>query len=148
MTSIRIETQFSELGVTADHLNALHQKLNGDLTPLMQAIGAVLESSTTERFNVSKQAPDGGYWANLLPSTLKQKTNQNANDKGILVETGDLMRSITYYADKNSVTIGTPETYGVYHQFGTKHMLARPFLGISDQDEKDIFEMINDYLAS
>lgn len=147
MTSITI-TGLDELGITHSQIAELYQKLNGDLTPLMQAIGGVLESSTIERFNVSKQAPDGSYWANLLPHTIAKKVNKNGDDAGILVEKGRLSDGINWYFDKNSVTIGTPETYGVYHQFGTKHMPARPFLGLSNEDKQDIYTMINDYLAS
>lgn len=149
MTSITI-TGLDELGVTHSQIAQLYQKLNGDLTPLMQAIGGVLESSTTERFT-TKQSPNGEYWANLMSSTVARKTNANGDKGGILVESGDLMRSITYHANKDSVTVGTPETYGVYHQFGAKKrngedMPARPFLGLSNDDKQDIYAMINDYL--
>lgn len=144
MTAI-IVTELDELGVTANQIAQLHQKLNGDLTPLMEAIGSVLENNTRDRFD-TKLSPNGEYWANLMPSTIAQK----GNDK-ILDDSNDLKKSIAWHANKDSVSVGTPEPYGVYHQFGAKKrngedMSARPFLGLSDDDKQDIYAMINDYL--
>lgn len=129
----------NELGETADKLNHAYIAL-GDLTPLMRDIGAYLEGSTRQRF-ADKQAPSGIAWENLLPSTQKQK-----GDNNILIDSGDLVRSLTHYASSNSVTVGVSEPYGVYHQLGTKHITARPFLGISDNDNNEIDVLINDYL--
>ena len=144
MTQISIDASH-EFPVLTERLNALEQRLNGDLTPLMQAIGAVLENSTRERFS-DKKAPNGLSWANLMPNTIKRKVNKHGQNAGILVESGDLLSSLTYVADKYEVSVGTPEIYGVYHQFGTAHMPARPFLGISANDKQTVQEMINDYL--
>lgn len=145
MTSI-IVTGFDELGVTANQIAELHQKLNGDLTPLMQDIGVILARSSKERF-ASKQDPDGNYWASLLPSTTKRKVQakDGGDSQNILVASGRLS-NIIYHLSQNEVAVGTPESYGVYHQFGTNHMVARPFLGISNQDEADIYKVINQYL--
>lgn len=146
MTAI-IVTGLDELGITIQAINQLKVKLNGDLTPLMEAIGGELESGTRQRF-AQKHAPDGSYWAKLKSSTIRQKINKKGDNAGILVESGRLEESIAYQADKHSVSVGVSETYGVYHQFGTVRMDARPFLGISADDERTILEMINDYLES
>lgn len=131
-----------------EHLTALQQRLNGDLTPLMQAIGSVLEGSTRQRF-VDKQSPNGVAWAVLMPSTVKAKNGRS----NILVDSGDLIRSITFHASNDSVMIGTDRPYGKYHQTGTKKangntkMVARPFLGLSEDDKSEIGDLINDFLA-
>ena len=131
-----------------EHLTALQQRLNGDLTPLMQAIGSVLEGSTRQRF-ADKQSPNGVAWAVLMPSTVKAKNGRS----NILVDSGDLIRSITFHATSDSVVIGTDRPYGKYHQTGTKKangttkMVARPWLGLSEQDKSDIGDLINDFLA-
>lgn len=125
------------------HLTTLYQRLNGDLTPLMQAIGSLLEGSTRQRF-ADKQSPDGRSWAALMPATVKAKTGRGG---GILVDRGDLMRSITFHAASDHVVIGTDRPYGKYHQTGTVRMTARPFLGVSTQDQADIRDLINDYIA-
>ena len=131
-----------------EHLTDLRQRLNGDLTPLMQAIGSVLEGSTRGRF-ADKQSPNGVAWAVLMPSTVKAKNGRS----NILVDSGDLIRSITFHASSDSVLIGTDRPYGKYHQTGTKKadgstkMVARPWLGLSQQDQFDINDLIVGYLA-
>lgn len=131
-----------------EHLTALQQRLNGDLTPLMQAIGSVLEGSTRQRF-ADKVSPNGVAWAVLMPSTVKAKNGRS----NILVDSGDLIRSITFHASNDSVVIGTDRPYGKYHQTGTKKadgstkMVARPWLGLSQQDQFDINDLIMDFLA-
>ena len=132
----------------SEHLTDLQQRLNGDLTPLMQAIGSVLEGSTRGRF-ADKQSPNGVAWAVLMPSTIKAKNGRS----NILVDSGDLIRSITFHASSDSVAIGTDRPYGKYHQTGTKKangetkMVSRPWLGLSQQDQFDINDLILDYLA-
>lgn len=131
-----------------EHLATLQQRLNGNLTPLMQAIGSVLEGSTRQRF-ADKQSPNGVAWAVLMPSTVKAKNGRS----NILVDSGDLIRSITFHASNDSVVIGTDRPYGKYHQTGTKKangttkMVARPWLGLSQQDQFDINDLIVGYLA-
>lgn len=121
------------------HLDEIYHKLNGDLSPLLDAIGTVLRDSTHQRFN-TKIAPDGVRWANLMPNTVKRKRNNN-----ILVDGGELSR-ILYQVTAHSVAVGTDTNYGAYHQLGTSRMVARPFLGISNQDEQDINSIINLFL--
>ena len=144
MSQISIDASH-EFAVLNTHLNELEQRLNGDLTPLMEAIGTFLENSTRQRFD-DKKDPEGLSWANLMSDTIKRKTNKHGQNAGILVESGNLFSSLTYAADKYEVSIGTPESYGVYHQFGTTDMPKRSFLGVSSDDKQSIQQMINDYL--
>lgn len=123
-----------------NHLTDLQQRLNDDLTPLMEKIGKALEDNTRERF-ATKKSPDGVSWENLMPSTQAKKGNNN-----ILVHSGDLASSILHKASSHKVVVGTPEEYGIFHQLGAVHMVARPFLGISSDDEQTINELIYDYL--
>lgn len=138
MTQITIDTSHDFPDLVAK-LSKTQQKLS-DLSPLTDAIGALLENSTRQRF-ADKQAPNGATWQNLMPKTQATKGNNN-----ILVQSGDLASSITYHANPYSTTVGTPEKYGAYHQFGTNKMVSRPFLGISSEDEQNIYALINDYL--
>lgn len=163
MTQVTIDIS-NDLPLLQDNVETLTEKL-GDLTPLMQAIGSLLEGSTRQRFT-DKKAPNGTSWANLMPSTQTQKGNNN-----ILVAGDTLRESITNHADRYSVSVGTDMSYGVYHQFGTdpytirpknkkalafgggvykqvQHtgLPARPFLGLSDDDKAEIYELINEIL--
>lgn len=147
MVQIIIDADSDDLPLLRDSIETLREKL-GDLTPLMDAIGGLLESGTRQRFT-DKKAPDGTAWANLMPNSERAKRNTKRKTEkggGILVFSGNLKQSITHHADPYSVTVGTPELYGVYHQFGTDDMSARPFLGLSDDDKSDIYELINEHL--
>lgn len=122
------------------HISLLNQRMD-NLYPLMDAIGQMVEDESKERF-LSKKAPDGVSWASLAPSTQAKKGNNN-----ILVHSGDLQNSIHHYVGHNNVVIGTDRHYSQYHQLGTKHIPARPFLGLGQTDKQRISELINSYLA-
>lgn len=124
----------------------LRARLGGDLTPLMSAIGGVLESSTRERFE-SKRDPQGISWEQLKPQTRDAKrTDKGRLRGGILVDRGGLRKSITYHATSQSVAVGTDRHYGRYHQEGTRHMPARPFLGLSVEDEGNILQLVQKFI--
>ena len=46
----------------------------------------------------------------------------------------------------DSVIIGSVMNYAAYLQEGTAHMPARPFLGLSDKDYRDIDHLLEDWL--
>lgn len=114
-----------------------------NLAPLLQELGARFENSTRMRF-MEEKAPDGSAWQALKKETIARKKR---NKNKILTEFGDLSKSITYHAANVYVAIGTPEKKGVFLQEGTKHMPARPFLGISKQDKKDMLSAMNKFIA-
>lgn len=137
MVQINVTHELPEL---VNHLQQLEQKLDGDLTPLMIKIGGILEGSSKQRFD-DKKSPDGVSWKNLKPSTIARKGNHN-----ILIDSNNLHKGILNQVTAHSVVVGTPEFYGKYHQFGTKSMPARQFLGISEQDKEDILDEIQAYV--
>lgn len=142
MTSIQINPT-DEFPLLVERLTELQERLNGDLTPLMEAIGVVLENNTRQRF-ADKKSPDGVSWQSLAPATVKRKKNGTK----ILVESGDLFRSITNRATNGKVEVGVTKDYGIYHQIGIANRLdARPFIGISDDDKDEVNNVINDYLT-
>ena len=136
----------SELPEVREHLQTLYRVLNGDLTRPMTRIADLLENSTRKRFR-SKAAPDGSLWAGLKPATLRAKTNAKGKTRGgILVDRGDLFRSLTSFANERMAVVGTPQLYAQYHQTGTRHMAARPIFGLSGQDRQDIRQSLTDWL--
>ena len=62
-------------------------------------------------------------------------------------DTGVLMGSITAQAHGNILQIGTATDYAHYHQFGTLHIPARPFLGVSDDLLASIKELTHAYFS-
>lgn len=135
-----------QLPQLAANLHALENKLGGDLTPLMDAVGFFLENSTRERFE-TKRDPEGISWEQLKPATVARKQHKNGSIRGgILVDHGDLRKSITYHASTQSVAVGTDRQYGQYHQTGTVHLPARRFLGLSEADKDGINDIIRQFL--
>lgn len=136
----------SELPEVQEHLQTLYRALNGDLTRPMTRIADLLENSTRKRFH-TKTAPDGSLWAGLKPATLRAKAKKDGGERGgILVDRGDLYKSLTAFANDKMAVVGTPQIYAVYHQTGTRHMAARPIFGLSEQDRQDIRQSLADWL--
>lgn len=116
----------------------------GDLSEPLANIGNVLENSIRYRISNSKTAPDGKAWAQA----------KHAKKSGsLLVDTGGLMDGITYAASKNAVIVGSDKLYAVHLHYGTQNkdgserLPARPIFGISEQDYRDIDELLTDYIT-
>ena len=106
-------------------------------TPLMRNIAGTMESAVLQNFDV------GGR-----PKWLGLKYRQGTP----LVDTENLMGSITSDYSNDMATVGTNEPYAAIHQFGGKagrgrkvEIPARPFLALTPQDEADILEDVQDY---
>lgn len=117
-------------------LQQLTQRM-GDLTKPMSDIGMILEGSISERIRDTKQSPDGNDWADVKG----KERDQILIDAGMQ---GGLLSGITSVADSHSVIAGSDKFYAQFLQMGTGRMVARPFLGISQQDEQDIADMLLD----
>ena len=127
------------------------QQAAGNLSPALKAIGDDLKVSTQQRF-VSKTGPDGQQWEANADVTIDRK---GRNDP--LVGEGTLAEQIsaTLIGD-NTLEIGSSIQYAAMQQFGgTKSEFpflwgdipARPFLGISSEDEAKILSTIEEFLS-
>lgn len=109
--------------------------------------GAVLESSTRERFE-TKEAPDGEEWAAWSEA---YDDTRNHGRHSLLVNEGDLLDSLASYTSAAQVEVGSNLVYAAHHHFGGDEigtgMPARPFLGVSTQDEGDLQDLANDWLG-
>jgi len=115
-----------------------------NLLPVFDEIGGAMTASTLQRFE-SGTAPNGSPW---LPS-------QRALRQGgkTLVDKGHLRDSLVHQASNSYVDIGTNLIYAGIHQFGGKtgragavEMPARPYLGLSDDDNRDILDIVAKHL--
>lgn len=105
-------------------------------------IGAMLLTSTQDRFE-KEQGPDGSPWAPLVAPV----------GRPILRDTVRLFQSLTYAVGRNQVEVGSNVVYARIHQLGGQtgrghaaEIPARPYLGMSDDDEREALEIVNDYL--
>ncbi|WP_282339398.1 phage virion morphogenesis protein [Pseudomonas sp. PS02288] len=129
----------------------------GDITTPLLDIAEYLHQSTDDRF-VKQIAPDGLPWAPLSPVTLARKKGPR-----ILRESGLLQDTIRHQVSDNELAFGTDRVYGAVQQFGQKRgasgtnkrgspipwgdIPARPYLGLSSDDESEILAIVGDYLS-
>ena len=132
-----------------------------DLAPVLADIGAELESSTVKRF-ISNVGPDGVPWS---PSARAK-----AEGTPTLVQHGHLRDSIHYEVAGDAVEVGSNLIYAGIHQVGgtisakgealaftlangafvmTKSVTipARPYLGMSDNDNATVLDIVGEHLA-
>lgn len=100
----------------------------GDLTDLMDQIGAVLVAGAVERISSTNVAPDGAAWPKSLRAQLsKGKT---------LHDTGALMRSITEEPGSDHVRVGSNMIYAAVHQEGAAQGQFGARMGMTKPSEK------------
>ncbi|MFN3523933.1 MAG: phage virion morphogenesis protein [Phenylobacterium sp.] len=164
MSGVALTITFED--VSAGPILAQVRSALTDMRPLMQDIGAELENSTLDRFETNI-APDGTAWRPSLHSELTGKPT--------LVREGYLRDSVNYVLDgSDAVEVGAggiAADYAAIHQTGgtitakgpgglaftlasgefvnvqSVTIPARPYLGISAQDDEAILEIALHYLA-
>ncbi len=141
MINVVVEIEAAEVLAKLQQL----EKSTADLGPVLLAIGETLTESTKQRF-ASGTGPDGKKWDANSEVTIERKGRDQP-----LIEEGSLGEQISYAVDGNQLEIGSSLEYAAMQQFGgTKdefpHLWgdipARPFLGISDDDAKEILEIV------
>lgn len=118
-------------------------------------IGSMIVSSTQQRIESEKASPDGVPWPSLAASTQRKRARAGRAPGDMLRFDGDLYRSITYLASDEDVVVGTNRRYAALQQLGgtpdmknpgARAVPARPFLGVSEDDQEEILRIITDHL--
>lgn len=138
-------------GDTISPALALIAKRVKDIDPLLDEIGASLETSTQQRFEAATD-PEGKPWKRLAAATIAIR----GSGAQILRWKGELYDSVTHaVAPGSGVRVGTNRKYARIHQLGGRagrghkvEIPARPFLGISAEDQKEIDTLAKDYLGA
>ena len=134
-----------------------------DKAGVMRAVAEGLRTSTQERFRTGN-APDGSSWEPSKRASEKKRGKT-------LVQSGALKNSIRARADATGAAVGTNKIYAATHQFGDERTIrakngkylkfkvggrfvsvpvvrvnipARPFLGISQSDDEEIRELLEE----
>lgn len=139
------------------------KELGAHPQPLLKKIAFYGENSTRGRFDTETD-PDGNKWKESLRARL-------AGGK-TLTKDGHLGDSITSDADDNKAEWGSNRIYAAIHQFGgtiepksakalhfqipgigwvmSKQVTlpARPYLGISSDDQEEILDIVNNHIGS
>lgn len=100
----------------------------------------VLREDAEEAFE-TEQSPEGKKWEDLDPVYKKSRYAKGYDGK-MLHRTGVLMASLNIDYGDDFAAVGVSESYGIYHQLGTKKMSARPFLGASEEGIDEIKDIL------
>lgn len=145
----------------------------GNMKPALRDIGEYLTETTKRRFDTGT-APDGSNWPANTQTTIlnylgaykgshkkagkisKAGTARSAAKKPLIGETRSLMSTIDYRLRGNdALEIGSPMIYSAMQQFGGSKSTfpklwgdipARPFLGVSGEDERSILDIVAEYM--
>jgi phage virion morphogenesis protein len=158
---VSLKITAADLGPVQARLFAL-ARATGHARPLMERIGAVLESSARKRFR-TQAAPDGSTWKPSIRARIKGGKT--------LIDRGHLRDSITHDADDTHAEIGSNLIYATIHQLGgvisakgggflkfkipgvgwrqvrSVTIPARPYLGVSEEDRVEMNAQVDRYLA-
>lgn len=114
---------------------------------ITRKMAGVLRQESKRAFD-NEESPEGEKWPALDPKwkALRhrggfwyQGTYQKQGYTGPTLQmSGELMTSLSTNYNDTQVWIGTEEPYGKFHQEGTKHMPARPFMGIGDDGLEEL----------
>ena len=140
------------------YINELRRR-GADLQPIFFEIGLYLDRATRQRWDLDV-SPDGRKWAALKPST---KALKERNADKILILNGILRGTLATQATAQRLRFGSNQPYAATHQFGAKRgafgtsrrgrpipwgdVTARPFLGLSADDEAAILALLREYLT-
>jgi len=143
----------------------------GDIEPLMTDIGVYLESATIERFD-NETAPDGSRWTpsarakrdsgKTLTDTaqLRSSITSEASGSSVAVGTNKIYARIHQLGFDGTIqvkghkrtiheafgrSLKAPVTFDVDPFERLLNMPARPFLGLSAEDETEILAQVEDY---
>ncbi len=159
-----------------DEITAGLQRLSGaleNMLPVMQELGEYFVDSTTQRFPTGR-APDGSIWAAKSPVTIAAQGGRRTNrldTRPLFGPSGSLSSTINYEAFPDRVEWGSPMEYAAVQQFGAAagslgfysgvdkrgrsysgvspwgDIPARPFLGVSAEDQVNVLDIFADYLT-
>ena len=107
-------------------------------------IGEHLLNTHRERWALEK-SPDGIPWEPLSEGYVERKRRKRPA-AGILVYDDLLKGALRYQIRGNALELGTDLPYGATHQFGRDAIPARPFLGLSKADERDVLDILREHL--
>jgi phage virion morphogenesis protein len=135
-----------------------------DLTPVHHAIGEYMVEATRQRF-LRGEAPDGTRWQPKKPATIARyrARGDGSRPNPLIGPSERLGREIAMFAGRDAVELGSALEYSGVMQGGAAKgafgadkagrplpwgtIPARVWLGISDTDERNILDIVDEHLA-
>ncbi len=158
-----IEIQYDDRDVL-DALQDLSRRMD-DMTPVMRDIAGVMAGATERAFENETDPATGLAWHPLMASTVKMR---GGDAHPLLKRSGQLAGSIVTAHGADFAQIGSNKDYAGTHQFGAGRgefgegryktrngtfpipwgdIPARPFLGLGEDDQDEILDIVRSYLA-
>lgn len=132
-----------------------------DPSEAMKDVAGILKQATNNAFENEADPATGVAWDPLSATTLATRPNREGGE--ILQDRRRLRRSMVTDYGKVFAEIGTNVIYAATHQFGAQQgqygkssrggpipwgdIPARPFFGVSPEDEEDILDIATRYMA-
>ena len=121
MIDVDVDTALAELGAIVARIR--------DPGTLLVAIGERETELARQRIEEIKSNPFDVAWLPWAESTERQRARKGTLALGLLYDTGELLDSIHFETEANTVAIGSDVEYAIYLQDGTSRMPERSFLG-------------------
>lgn len=161
-TGIQVTVNFNDQSLMASIMRIIRSA--DDPSPIMKNLATAGEVSTRKRFE-NQAGPDGTPWKKSLRAQITGSKT--------LIKDGHLLDSITSDSGRDWAAWGTNRPYGPIHQLGgvikpktaggglrfrltggawifkrQVVMPARPYLGVNEEDESNISEIVMNSLRS
>lgn len=119
-----------------------------DPSKLLDQVGQALQSSIQARISTTKTSPNGTPFAPWSIKTALARLKKGNASRGILYDSGTLLNAVQYQVNGKRVEVGVDSSapYGIFLQNGTRHMPARPFVGISEQDREMVRVLLQTHI--
>lgn len=127
-------------------LGQLRKRFETAFPALLDSLGAEIATQTQRRIREEKTGPDGRDWPEWSERYAKRRRGRGGSK---LFREGDLDDSIQHFLrDAGEVVVGSSLVYAATHQFGDpgRGIPARPFLGFSPENERDLEAIIEDWM--
>ena len=146
---IQISTQGAQ--AVSDVLTQLIKNAN-NLAPALGNVGEHLMLTHRDHFD-EQRSPDGTPWQALSPDYAKRKKK----NKDKILRLNDILRdTFAYNIGDESLEFGTNLIYAAIQHYGGASDMpprlaaipARPLIGLSDDDEKEVIEILSEFLIN
>jgi phage virion morphogenesis protein len=120
-------------------IDRVFARLGSDgVAQIAREVGALVERQTKDRITEEKAGPDGAAWA---PWSARYARTRSARHS-LLVGSENLLESIQDYTSGDTVRVGTRTPYSAIQQFGGRGIPARPYLGLSADNRREIEDLV------
>lgn len=121
-------------------LSATGRLAGWQLGQLAEMASELVSNQTKDRIASDKAAPDGAAWADWSEDYAATRHGGHS----LLQGRNHLLTSIQPFATADAAIVGSNLAYAAVHQGGSEDgdTPARPYLGLSDENEKEVEALI------